>query len=77
MAPVALARTSSAALYVLLTRKIQPEVNGEPMDVMSPAKALRMRVIRGQWDSMQLKNRSTSQRASKVGKRTTMTGFGS
>ena len=42
------------------------------MDVTSPEKALRMRVIRGQLGSMTLKNRSTPQRCSKVGKRPTM-----
>jgi len=56
------------ALYVLLTRKIQLEVSGEPMDITSLAKALRMRVIRGQSDSVPLKNRSTSQRGPKLGK---------
>ena len=70
-------RTSSDALYVLLTQKIQPQVSGEPMDVTSPAKALRTRLIRGQSDSMPLKNRSTSQRSSKVGKGTTTSGYGS
>jgi len=51
-------------------------VDSEPTGVISPAKALPMRMIRGQSDSMQVKNRSTSQSGSKVGKRPTMSGFG-
>ena len=51
--------------------------SGEPTDDMSPVKALHTGVIRKQLGSMRLKNRSTSQRALKIGKRTTMSGFGS
>ena len=71
------AHTPNAARFGSCTPRTPVKGSGEPTDVTSPAKALRMRVIRGQSGSMPLKNRSTSQRGSKVGKRPTMSGFGS
>ena len=54
-----------------------PEPDAEAMEAaVTRAKARPMRMIRGQSDSMQVKNRSTSQSGSKVGKRPTMSGFG-